>query len=158
MEEKKKLKLGIKYVDEYLNEKDDDNCVSAWYELEWGRFYKVWVNEEVEHFLRVVEQRRVWRQERSDRRHKDDRELESADKIKAKNTYYGFEDMVIERVRREHLHNEIKKLEPENQKILKWYYWWGESMEWIGKRLKYSKMAVSKRLKVIRKILKEKVW
>lgn len=111
-------------------------------------------SKEVQAFLEA-DKRRQEAQVRSDRRHLSMGEFEQ-EVLASKRLSQPVDDTyleVIHRLELEELRSAIRKLTPEEQKLIYLYYYESWSMEKIGKRFGISKMAVSKRhTKVIKKL------
>ena len=111
-------------------------------------------SDEVKAFLEA-DKRRQEAQDRSDRRHLSMGEFEQ-EVLASKRLSQPVDDTYLEVVHRlelEELRSAIRKLTPEEQKLIYLYYYENWSMERIGKQFGISKMAVSKRhTKVIKKL------
>ena len=111
-------------------------------------------SDEVKAFLEA-DKRRQEAQDRSDRRHLSIGELEQ-EVLASKRLSQPVDDTYLEVVHRlelEELRSAVRKLTPEEQKLIYLYYYESWSMERIGKQFGISKMAVSKRhTKVIKRL------
>ena len=109
---------------------------------------------EVQAFLEA-DKRRQEAQDRSDRRHLSMGDFEQ-EVLASKRLSQPVDDTYLEVVHRlelEELRSAIRKLTPEEKKLIYLYYYESWSMERIGKQFGISKMAVSKRhTKVIKRL------
>ncbi|MBQ5995541.1 MAG: sigma-70 family RNA polymerase sigma factor [Clostridia bacterium] len=109
---------------------------------------------EVQAFLET-DKRRQEAQDRSDRRHLSMGDFEQ-EVLASKRLSQPVDDTYLEVVHRlelEELRSAIRKLTPEEKKLIYLYYYESWSMERIGKQFGISKMAVSKRhTKVIKRL------